>query len=76
MQHILRICFCFFNLGRSQRGSTVYAGISHSGSLVAIYEWKFTVPVDRKDKPIGSGGTTGGDISTVEGLMKQVSIYY
>ncbi|CAL8138262.1 unnamed protein product [Orchesella dallaii] len=58
-------------IGRSQRGNTVYAGISNSGSLVAIYEWKFTIAVDRKGKPNG----IGGDLYTVEGLIKQLQSF-
>ncbi|ODM96993.1 Eukaryotic translation initiation factor 2-alpha kinase 4 [Orchesella cincta] len=58
-------------IGRSQRGNTVYAGISNTGSLVAIYEWKFAIPVDRKGKPI----STSGDFSTTEGLIKQLQSF-
>lgn len=56
--------------GRSNRGSTVYAGISKGGSLVAIHEWRFQVPMDRK----GRQALISDDdqIMTTEGLIRQV----
>lgn len=46
----------------------MYAGISKGGSLVAIYEWRFVIPIDRKGNPLASGS----DVMSVEGLLKQV----
>lgn len=36
-------------LGKSPRGTTVYAGMSRSGSLVALTEWKFITKLDKGD---------------------------
>lgn len=47
----------------------MYVGISKNGSLVAIHEWRFAVPVDRKGRPL----ETGSDILTTEGLIKHVN---
>lgn len=56
--------------GKSERGTTVYAGMSRTGTLVAISEWKFVARVDKKGKEVKSIGA--GDSITLDGVMKQV----
>jgi len=64
----------FMCSGRSDRGSTVYAGMSKSGNLIAIKEWRFAAKLDKKGKEVKSSAFGGGDSLTLEGLMKLVSL--
>jgi hypothetical protein len=59
-------------LGKSERGTTVYAGMQRSGgALVAISEWKFIAKLDKKGKEIKSIIGAGDNI-TVDSALKQV----
>lgn len=60
------------NSGKSERGTTVYAGMRRDGGLVAITEWRFVAKLDKKGKELKSIDTGAGDAITLDNALKQV----